>query len=115
MGWGDYWRRVCAPKLKARKDALGRAMPEKEIASYVETATGKPSGRGLVSLWLLGIREPFISQYMALCQKLGMDPLEVLRDAPKGRVHHQGDSIPPSVESSARQNSRQKKANKRNR
>lgn len=78
MGWGDYWRDVCAPKLKAKKDELGRAMPEREIAAYVETATGKRSTRALVSLWLLGEREPYISQFFALCQKLGVEPDDIL-------------------------------------
>jgi hypothetical protein len=78
--WGDYWRRVCAPKLKRRKEELGRAVPEREIAAAVEAATGKNSERGLVSLWLLGEREPYISQFFALCEKLGMDPAEVLED-----------------------------------
>lgn len=78
MEWGDYWRRVCAPKLKRRKEELGRGLPEHEIAAYVETKSGKRSERGLVSLWLLGRREPYISQFFALCEKLGLDPFDVL-------------------------------------
>lgn len=85
VAWGDYWRRVCAPKLLARKEELGREMPEREIAAAVETATGKPSGRGLVWSWLHGEREPFISQFFALCDKLGLEPTDVLREEPPPR------------------------------
>jgi hypothetical protein len=89
MGWGDYWREVCAPKLLRRKEELGRKMPEREIAAAVEAATGKPSARGLVWMWLHGEREPFISQFFALCEKLGLDPHQVLR---KDRTSFVGDS-----------------------
>lgn len=87
VAWGDYWREVCAPRLLARKEELGRAMPEREIAAAVESATGKPSGRGLVWSWLHGEREPFVSQFFALCDKLGVEPLDVLRppDQPRQR------------------------------
>lgn len=77
----DYWREVCAPKLKAKKEELGREVPEREIAAWVETATGQPSGRALVNLWLLGLREPTVSQFVALCHKLKLDPDEVLDGA----------------------------------
>lgn len=80
MGWGDYWREKCAPKLMAKKKELGRAVPEKEIAVYVELESGKSTTRGLVSLWLLGKREPYISQFFALCKKLDLPPHEVLGD-----------------------------------
>lgn len=83
--WATYWREVCAPKLKARKDELGRAVPEREIAAAVEAASGKSSERALVSLWLLGEREPYISQFFALCSKLGMDPADVLEERPPTR------------------------------
>lgn len=74
-----YWPEVCAPALKARKDELGRKVPEREIAAYVESETGQDSSRQLVSLWLLGKREPTITQFIALCNKLGVEPEEVLR------------------------------------
>jgi hypothetical protein len=86
MEWGDYWRKVCAPKLKRRKGELGRGLPEHEIAAYVEAKTGKRSERGLVSLWLLGKREPYISQFFALCEKLEMDPFEILSQERPSRV-----------------------------
>lgn len=76
--WRVYWGEVCAPKLLARKEKIGRKLPEREIASYVEEKTGKPSGRALVWRWLHGQREPFISQFFALCEKLELDPGEVL-------------------------------------
>jgi hypothetical protein len=75
---GEYWKRICAPKLKARKEALGRAVPEREIAAYVESKSGKPTTRALISLFLLGKREPYISQFIALCQKLDMSPTDVI-------------------------------------
>jgi len=78
MEWGEYWRSVCAPKLKARKDELGRSVPEREIAAYVESNSGKKTTRSLVNLFLLGEREPYISQFFALCDKLGVSPDEVL-------------------------------------
>lgn len=82
-----YWREVCAPKLKAKKDELGRSVPERDIAAAVETASRKRTTRGLISLFLLGEREPYISQFMALCQKLGLDPLDVLgKETPQSLV-----------------------------
>ena len=81
--WRDYWRNVCAPKLRARKRELGREVPEREIAAAVESASGKRSERGLVSLWLLGKREPYISQFFALCEKLELNHAEVLHHTAK--------------------------------
>jgi len=75
----DHWRDVCAPLLKARKAELGRKLPEREIAAYVEANTGKPSQQTLINHWLTGRREPFVSQFLALCTKLEVDPLGVLR------------------------------------
>ena len=107
--WTNYWRDVCAPKLKARKATLGRKVPEREIAAAVEAATGKSSQRGLVSLWLLGEREPYISQFFALCIKLGMDPMEVLE--PPTRKRHaaiQGSESVTQSSSPDRQRSRRR-------
>jgi hypothetical protein len=89
--WGNYWARVCAPKLRARKKEMGRGVPEREIAAYVESATGKRSERALINLWFLGKREPYISQFLALCNKLQVDPLEILRELPVTRKHFKGD------------------------
>lgn len=96
----DYWRVVCAPRIRARKQELGgRSLPDSEIAAAVEAATGKPSDRALVNHWLLGRREPYISQFYALCEKLAVDPLEILREMPaqNGRKHFRGDEIPLSA------------------
>lgn len=76
--WGDHWKNVCAPILMARKKELGRRVPEREIAAAVEAATGKQSERSLVGMWLQGRREPYVSQFIALCEKLELDPAEVL-------------------------------------
>lgn len=73
-----YWRQLCAPILKRRKDVLGRKVPEREIAAYVEAESGKDTSRGAVNLFLLGEREPYISQFIALCTKLELSPLDVL-------------------------------------
>jgi hypothetical protein len=74
----DYWREVCAPILKRRKDSLGRKVPERLIAAAVEEQSGKNTTRGALNLFLLGEREPYISQFIALCNKLGLTPLDVL-------------------------------------
>lgn len=86
--WGKFWEQTCAPKLKARKKSLGREMPERAIAEAVQRATNKKSKRQLVSLWLLGKREPYVSQFFALCHKLGLDPSDVLelQDAERDEV-----------------------------
>jgi hypothetical protein len=91
MKASDYWREVCAPKLKARKDELGRTVPEREIAAAVEAASGKRTGRAALGHILSGEREPYISQFVALCQKLELDPLTVLQSvAPSRRSAIQG-------------------------
>lgn len=74
----DYWRVVCAPKVRARKREIGRSPSNTEIAAQIEAETGKPSGRQLVEAWFAGRREPFISQFFALCAVLTIDPMEVL-------------------------------------
>lgn len=88
-----YWAKVCAPILKARKDELGRGVPEREIAAFVESETGQDSSRSLVSLWLLGEREPTVSQFIALCDKLGLELDEVLAatTTPKRQAAVHGD------------------------
>lgn len=83
MSWGDYWKDVCAPKLKARKEELGRKVPEIEIAAYVESNSGKRTTRSALNLFLLGVREPYISQFYALCEKLELDPVSVLTEGKK--------------------------------
>jgi transcriptional regulator with XRE-family HTH domain len=83
---GDHWRKVCAPQLKRVKDRLGRGVPEREIAAAVHTASGKGTTRQLVSLWLHGQREPYISQFLALCDKLGVNWRDVMEPSPATRA-----------------------------
>ena len=72
------WREVLAPRLKARKAELGRSVSETAIARDVETATGQDSSRSLVAMWFRGEREPTVTQFVALCMRLMLDPVEVL-------------------------------------
>lgn len=77
----DYWRKKCAPILRARKQELGLKMTEREIAAAVEAESGKDTGRVLVHRWLDGSREPYVSQLVALCKKMGVSLTEVLHGA----------------------------------
>lgn len=78
----DYWRLVCAPKLREQKESRwGREMPAWDIADAVSKASGKPIDRAAVGHWLTGIREPYFSQFIALCTKLEIDPVEVMTPA----------------------------------
>lgn len=72
------WRDVLAPQLKARKNELGRKVPERQIAYEVAQATGQVSSRSLLSMWFSGEREPTVSQFVALCRRLMLDPVEIL-------------------------------------
>lgn len=74
------WRNEIAPRLKAQKDALGRQVPERQIAYEVAQATGQDSSRSLVSMWFSGDREPTVSQFVALCRRLMLDPVEILAE-----------------------------------
>ena len=87
------WRDVLAPQLKARKDELGRKVPERQIAYEVAQATGQESSRSLLAMWLRGEREPTVSQFVALCRRLMLDPVEVLASrtyigAPREPAHN---------------------------
>jgi hypothetical protein len=75
---GDYWRKVCAPRIRERKAEIGRSPTNTEIGAYVERETGKRTSRQLVEAWFAGDREPYVSQLFALCKRLEMDPLSVL-------------------------------------
>lgn len=74
----DYWRTVCAPKMRAAKEVVGRKLSNTAIAAAVEEASGKNTSRQLVEAWFEGSREPYISQFFALCQYLEVEPHEVL-------------------------------------
>lgn len=73
-----YWRDVLAPKLLARKRELGRAVPERRIAFEVAQATGQDSSRSLLAMWFRGEREPTVSQFLALCERMDLSWSEVL-------------------------------------
>ena len=83
----DYWRLVCAPKLRRAKGALGEEEPaQADLSEAVFEESGKKGKRAAVGHFLTGEREPYFSQFIALCRKLEVDPLEVL-----------GPPIPPRV------------------
>lgn len=74
----DYWRNVCAPVVRSKKKEIGRAVTNTDIAAAVERATGKDTSRQLVEHWFRGLREPYMSQFVALCDRLGIEPVAVL-------------------------------------
>lgn len=77
----DYWKSVGAPKIRARKEALGRSVSNTAIAAKVEEASGKSTSRQLVEEFMKGEREPYISQLVALCAFLELEIEEVLTPA----------------------------------
>jgi hypothetical protein len=81
VNWQTYWRDVVAPKLKARKAELGRAVSEQSIAYDVAQATGQDSSRSLLAMWLHGAREPTVSQFMALCERMGISGIDMLQSS----------------------------------
>lgn len=85
----DYWKQVCAPIVRGKKDKIGRSLTNTDIALAVERATGKDTSRQLVEHWFRGIREPYMSQFIALCARLEVDPLEVLKPAGAARIAQQ--------------------------
>lgn len=62
----------------AKKQAIGRSLSNTDIAAAVERATGKDTSRQLVEHWFRGIREPYMSQFIALCERLELDPKQVI-------------------------------------
>lgn len=78
----DYWSKVCAPKVRAVKRDLGRAVSNTAIAAAVEQRTGKNTSRQLVEAWFSGVREPYISQLIALCEYLELAPADVFLSKP---------------------------------
>lgn len=71
-----YWQKVLAPIMRSRKEELGgRAkLPDREIAISIADETGIDMGRAQVNHWFKGRREPNLVQFVALCQKLKLDP-----------------------------------------
>lgn len=82
---GDYWRLIGAPRARERKEELGRAVSNSSIAAAVEAATGKNTSRQLVEAWFTGEREPYVSQLIALGEKLGLDPIALLAPPTRAR------------------------------
>lgn len=74
----DYWREVCAPKLRGRKREIGRELTNTEIAAAVEARSTKSTTRQLIEHFFNGRREPYISQFFALCEVMKLDPMDVL-------------------------------------
>jgi hypothetical protein len=75
----SYWRDVGAPKVAARKASIGRRLSNTTIAAFVEFRSQKNTSRVLVESWFKGTREPYISQLVALCEILELDPASVFR------------------------------------
>ncbi len=75
----DYWRLVAAPKLKARKQEIGRSRTNTEIAAAVELASGKPTTRQALEHFINGVREPYISQLVAICRAMEIALEEVMQ------------------------------------
>lgn len=74
----DYWRNVCAPVVRSKKAEIGRKLTNTDIAAAVEHASGKDTSRQLVEHWFKGFREPYLSQFVALCERLEIEPVTVL-------------------------------------
>lgn len=81
----NYWRDVGAPKVRERKAELGREVSNTTIAAAVEKSSGKNTSRQLVEEWFKGEREPYVSQLVALCEYLDLDPATVLVQEVKAR------------------------------
>ncbi len=116
----DYWRLVCAPvvrgkKEKLKKQKIGGDFTNSDIAAAVERATGKDTSRQLVEHWLNGRREPYLSQFIALCAWLEVDPIEALKPAGTTRVHFSQGEIPSLIYNSRRENSTNKDEKKKRR
>lgn len=80
-----YWKQVCAPVVRGKKAKFGRSLSNTAIAASIERATGKDTSRQLVEHWFRGIREPYMSQFIAMCDRLEIDPIEVLKPASASR------------------------------
>lgn len=76
-GSADYWRTICARALKEARAAVDQT--DEEIARYVQAVSGKRTSRPQLNLILSGKREPYISQFIALCSILKLSPGGVLR------------------------------------
>lgn len=86
MGASDYWREVGAPKLRellvAYKEQSRTKINNSEIASQVETRSGKKTGRVAFEHFVNGVREPYVSQLVAISEILHVDLSELLQKSP---------------------------------
>lgn len=77
----DYWRLTCAPVLQRQRVALkavGQWRSQADMAAEIQEVTGKASERALVGHWITGEREPYISQMIALCNIVRLDPVALV-------------------------------------
>ncbi len=111
----DYWKQVCAPIVRGKKEKIGRSLTNSDIAAAVERATGKDTSRQLVEHWFRGIREPYMSQFIALCARLEVDPMEVLKPAGARQVYFIRGEVPGLIYNSRRENSTIKDEKKKRR
>jgi len=117
----DFWRLCAAPVLSAKKKALGdRALPQAELAEYVQSETGKNTSRALLGHFLKGEREPYFSQFIALCRRLDVKPGDIFSNAPSipdgvGPVKKvvKGAAIPSGLLSKTGRSAKTYKRNKR--
>jgi len=86
MAWEAYWRKVVAPQLRAKKNEIGRGVPGRRIAFELQQETGQVSSPSLFRMWLKGDREPTVTQFLALCEKLDLPWAGVLK--PVMKVSH---------------------------
>ena len=98
MNPSDYWRSVGAPKVRARKLEIGRGMTNESIAEQIEIRSGKRTTRKAFENFMNGIREPYVSQLVALCSILELDVREFFAssDVPKRQpLAHRNQSRKP--------------------
>lgn len=67
MDPAEYWKTYGAPKVRARKAEIGRELTNEAIAEAIERLSGKRTTRKAFENFMNGIREPYVSQLMALC------------------------------------------------
>jgi hypothetical protein len=83
MEASDYWSKVGAPRLRALitayKESSRTKVTNSELASQVETRSGKKAGRAAFEHFVNGVREPYVSQLVAICEILEIDVAELLQ------------------------------------
>lgn len=67
-----------AKRAMAAKGSGKNKISDRAIAAFVTAETGKNSERSLINAWMNEEREPYLSQFFALCQYLKLDPGEML-------------------------------------